>query len=376
MNSAVEILYVANMRLPSEKAHSVNVMEMCAALAAEGCNVTLCVPARATSVKTDPFEYYGVARTFRIIRCRTFDAFRLPLPRCLAFAIHARSFARGVTRVAADHPRAHILSRDLYAAYRLAKKGRVVAFEVHDSPGPRARKLLRFISKIIVTNIWKHDELIRLGFDPARLLLAPNGVDLRKFEAPPPGRGKLQQELGFPSDTRIALYAGHLYKWKGVETLARAAASLGSDIRVVMVGGTKDDAARFRRFLEAERLAVTLLPHRPHAEMPGLLASASALVLPTSAKFPIGRVETSPIKAFEYLAAAKPIVASDVPSSREVFDEKTAVFFKPDDPEDCARAIRTTLTFDPQEMAAAQTALVASRTWKNRALKILNFLHP
>ena len=118
-----------------------------------------------------------------------------------------------------------------------------------------------------------------------------------------------------------------------------------------------------------------LLPHRPHAEMPKLLASASVLVLPTSAKYPIGREQTSPIKAFEYLAAGKPIVVADVPSSREVFDEKTAIFFKPDDPEDCARAIRTVLALDPREMVAAQAVLVASRTWKNRALKILNFLH-
>ena len=58
MNSAVEILYVANMRLPSEKAHSVHVMEMCAALAAAGARVTLVVPDRKTNVAVDPFEYY------------------------------------------------------------------------------------------------------------------------------------------------------------------------------------------------------------------------------------------------------------------------------------------------------------------------------
>lgn len=377
-----QILYIANMRLPSERAHSVHVVEMCAALSAvNGGNVFLLVPNRATSVEEkDVFKYYGVPRNFEILRSRSFDAFRLPISRKLAFYLHAWSFARSAVKILRSYPDAVILSRDLYTAYKLAKQGRKVAFEVHDFPGVRAAAMLREIPRIITTNNWKKEQLVKqFKIDSACIFVAPNAVDFKKFSiSSAPGKD-MREEMKWPRDKKMVLYTGSLYAWKGVHTLAKAAKFIDKNAAIVFVGGGGEDRKEFREFLKRENLAdrVILLPHRPHGEIAQVLSSASVLVVPTSAKEQIGEKETSPIKIFEYLGAQKPIVASDVASSREVLDESRAIFFRPDDPKDCARAITEALNMEPataRKMMNAQNAFIKTRTWEARARNILDFI--
>ena len=64
-------------------------------------------------------------------------------------------------------------------------------------------------------------------------------------------------------------------------------------------------------------------------------------VLPNSKRAQISQQETSPIKLFEYMAAERPIVASNLPSLREILrDQENAVLFEPDKPSSLARAIK------------------------------------
>lgn len=382
-----ELLYVANMRLPSEKAHSVHVMEMCAALAAQGLTVSLLVPTRTTDVAVeDVHAFYGVPKTFSIVRCRSFDAFRYAwLPRRIAYLLHALSFARSVDAEVHRHaPDALVLSRDAYVAARLARQGRRVAFEVHDLPGPHAARLLRSIPKIVATNVLKRHRLATDFAIPAtRILVAPNAVDAERFRADPASGASFRRELGIEQEQPLVLYTGHLYAWKGVETLARAAAKVRAshpDTAIVFVGGSSEEQVAFRAFLQRENLAshVRLLPHRPHADIPGILAAADVLVLPTSGHGRMGAIETSPLKAFEYLASGKPIVASDLPSSREAFEEtrepggsaRRIHFFRPDDESDCARVIREAMA---TRFAVAPTS-PPQWTWEKRAHTIVAFL--
>lgn len=368
------------MRLPSERAHSVHVMEMCAALSAvNGGSVFLLVPTRATDVEEkDIFKYYGVLKTFEIIRCKSFDTFRyLWIPRRLAYYLHAISFAFSILWHARRFPDALVLSRDLLTAWLLLGR-RTVAFEVHDLPGGNliGRWMLQRLSYIITTNKLKKDWLIHeLGIEPKKIHLAPNAVDARKFMKV---TRVIEEGMGL-SRAKIVLYIGSLLPWKGVSTLVSAAKFLPSDILVLVIGGNKDDGEQLREQMAQEGIQdrVIIFPHEPHSRVPVLLASAAVLVLPTSGKAKIGREETSPIKAFEYLTAGKPIVASDVPSSREVLDETTAIFFKADDPIDCARAIREAIDLDlvsKERMLAAQQAFIKNNTWEARARSILDFI--
>jgi glycosyltransferase involved in cell wall biosynthesis len=74
-----------------------------------------------------------------------------------------------------------------------------------------------------------------------------------------------------------------------------------------------------------------------------MLSAADALVLPNSAEKTISAEYTSPLKLFEYMAAGKPIVASDLQSVREVLDEGNACLVPPDNPKALAKGIHSVL---------------------------------
>src|SRR3989338_147064 len=78
----------------------------------------------------------------------------------------------------------------------------------------------------------------------------------------------------------------------------------------------------------------------------------------------------------EYRAARRPIVASDLPSLREVLDESMAVFFVPDDPIDLARKIRSVLLGEiPVERLAVNAhGKVQKYSWSARSAGIISFI--
>jgi len=76
------------------------------------------------------------------------------------------------------------------------------------------------------------------------------------------------------------------------------------------------------------------------------------------------------------MAARRPIVASDLPSVREILNEKSAMLVKPDDPEALAEGIQKVLEYGESGHKLAENAFQEARlyTWEKRAEKILEFM--
>jgi glycosyltransferase involved in cell wall biosynthesis len=219
--------------------------------------------------------------------------------------------------------------------------------------------------------------LIQRGVPSRRILVAPDAVDLRRF-ASLPERTAARAELGLPAEAPVVVYTGHLYPWKGAHTLALASRHLPSDALVCIVGGTPADLDKFRSFLDRERLdSVRLAGYVSPAEVPTWLAAADVLVLPNSARETISASYTSPLKLFEYMAARRPIVGSDLPSLREVLrHDANAHLVPPDDPAALAAGVRA-LPADPtraRRLAEAAWHDVQGRTWDARAQTIVSFV--
>jgi glycosyltransferase involved in cell wall biosynthesis len=170
-------------------------------------------------------------------------------------------------------------------------------------------------------------------------------------------------------------YAGHLYPWKGVDVFVHALA-LAPGVKGLIVGGhpAEPDLGRVQTLIHelglGPRVRVTGLV-RP-VEVRAHLISATMLVLP-NARTAISERYTSPLKLFEYLAMDRPIVASDLPSLREVLtDERTALLVPPGDPQALASALER-LAGDPALSAAlsrASRALATNYTWDRRAERV------
>jgi glycosyltransferase involved in cell wall biosynthesis len=196
------------------------------------------------------------------------------------------------------------------------------------------------------------------------VFVVPDGARVDRPVAAPAG--------GQPA---IAGYAGHLYPWKGVDVFITALARVPG-LRGLIVGGHPQEADRQRieRTAEAcgvsDRLTITGLV--PPGEVRRALAPATMLVLPNTASA-ISERYTSPLKLFEYLAAGRPIVASDLPAFREILtDGETAVLVRPGDVDALAGALQRVASDAAlaARLGAAALALAPRYSWEARAARI------
>lgn len=84
----MNLLYVANARIPTEKAHGIQIMKMCEAFSNLGINLELVIPKR--KIKEDPFVFYGITKRFIIKRLPVIDTYGSGL---LGYWLAAFSFA-------------------------------------------------------------------------------------------------------------------------------------------------------------------------------------------------------------------------------------------------------------------------------------------
>jgi glycosyltransferase involved in cell wall biosynthesis len=191
-----------------------------------------------------------------------------------------------------------------------------------------------------------------------RTEVLPNAVTLQRYPEAP----------GRATDRAVAVFAGSLRPWHGVDTMVEAWSLLGDDAPELLVVG--DGAGR--RLLEAAGARVTGTV--PHSEVPALLAGAHIGLAPYDRDAPD---YFSPLKLFEYLAAGLATVAADLPGVREVVTPESAVLVPPGDGRALARAVAALAedTERREQLGRAGRALVAAEhTWAHRARRILELV--
>ena len=375
MGTSIKLLYIANLRLPTEKAYGIQIVKMCEAFAMQGYEVVLAYPFRDNDIKDDVFSYYSVKRNFKVKRIWAPDFYFSG--RLDKASVHIKGIISALLLYfyAITKKPDIIYSRDEWPLYFLSFfSGSNLFFEAHRFSSLRNIFYKRFLSKkikIIAISENIKNNFLNMGFKNTDLLVAHDGVDLNIFDARI-SKEDARDRTSLPQNTKIVMYAGHLFTWKGVDTLGEAA-KLMPEVTFVFVGGTNADVENFRdKFGQVKNILI--LGHKPYKEMPIFLGAADILVLPNSAKEKIS-IYTSPLKLFEYMASGRPIIASDLPSIREVLNENNSVLVKPDNPEDLARGIKLILDRADlgKEFAGKSLEEVRNYSWEQRAKKILTF---
>lgn len=378
---ALTIHYVASVRIPSERANAYQILVQCDALTAAGHHVTLVAPKRANSFTLPDAEmatHYGLRTAPNLERLFTIDWIDKVAPRFqrVPFLIQSATFAWSVRRWLARHPADVVYTRDQYSLALLARGGAPLIYEAHDLPQrPAARRelgrALRASLGVIAITRGLADDLVALGVERSRIEVLPDGFDPRRF-ATMPTRQAARERLGIDPAARVVVYAGQFFAWKGVDTLVDAAARAPA-LTVVLVGGRPDDRARIEaRVRSVGATNVALHPPVEPARVPLYLAAADVIVIPNSAKEPISARYTSPLKLFEALAAGRAVVASDLPSLREVLHGDNAVLVPPDDADALARGLERAASDveGSRRRVARGSADVAVHTWDARAAAI------
>ena len=366
------IFYIANIRLPTEKAHGLQIMKMCEQFAGRA-DTELVVPRRFNPIKIDPFEYYGVNRSFEITRLPVLDLVKFGR---FGFWLESLIFSK-IAAIYLFLKKADVIyGRDEIPLYFLSFFKKNVFWEAHQGRVNFAvKRLLKKAAGVITIS-----EGLKSYYKSKRdgILVSPDAVDFNQFNitlSKEECRQKLSKYLPTDVDKKVVLYVGHLYEWKGIDTLLETSHAMKNHAIFVFLGGTEKDSAIFKSGIGGLKY-VQWVPPQLHQEIPLWLKAADILVLPNSAKYEISRLFTSPLKLFEYMASGTPIIASDLPSIREVVSENDVLFFKPDNFQDLVEKTKYALANSKEMQNRAESAKqkVQNHTWASRAEKILFFI--
>jgi len=369
----MKIVAIAGSRIPSDTANSIQVMKACQALVQLGHDLTLIVPATPSSIQRPPPDeiasLYGLQTSFNIEWLSSFNR---------------RLFTwQAVQRARALKPDLLYVWMVQSAVFGLLADLPVI-FEIHIQPsgllGPawhrwfariRGRKRLVLITRALV-DVLQHQFRVRLNTD--EIVIAPNGVDLERFASlPDPVTARRRLNL-FEAPT--AMCTGHLYAGRGVELFVELARRI-PNAQFVWVGGRPQDVDEWRAKVSSKNVVFTgFIPNR---DLPLYQSAADVLLMPYARSIfgSSGSADSaavaSPMKMFEYMAAERAIITSDLPVIREVLNETDAVFCPPDDVEAWKTALEGLLAYEPRRLMFAKQArcAVENHTWVARARKIL-----
>lgn len=363
------LYYVANARIPTDRAHGIQIMKMCEAFAKVGWTVTLVVPQRRNPIQDDPFDYHGVSHSFTITRLFAGDVAGSGrvwfLWETLVFSLSAFLFLLFA-------PRGIVYSRDEIPASTAVCAGRRVFWESHTgSWNIPARLLAQHAKGIVLISEGLRDFYASHGISKEHMLVAHDAVD--PAASSKETKEKTRGRYDIPRDVFLIVYTGRLAEEKGIYTLLEASTQFPAGI-LLAVAGEGDDVFPLR----AKYPHVLFLGHIPPKEARALQEVADLLVIPNSAKHDVSKMFTSPMKLFEYFASGVPILASDVPAIRAIAQNAEVLWFMPDDANDLAAKVSAHAQNPlPGKDAArkAQASLVRF-TWDVRANVISEFINP
>ena len=187
------------------------------------------------------------------------------------------------------------------------------------------RANLRHADLVVVVSQALVEQAVSLGADRGRVLFYPNGIDPGVFDPArfgPDERRQARESLGVPADATLLTFVGTFGIWHGTDVLAAAMRRLLESDRAwlerrkvhVLYVGDGALAPKVRELLGpgAGEPFVTLAGTRPQADTPLTLAASDVLLSPHVPNSDGTPFFGSPTKLFEYMAMAKPIVASDL----------------------------------------------------------------
>jgi len=364
----MKIIYIANIRIPTEKAHGIQIMKMCEAFAGIGFEVELVVPKRLNDIKDNVFDYYDIKNDFSVKKLLCIDLVKFGK---IGFIIQSLSFSIFSFFYVIFKKNYFIYSRDEMPLFLLSFLKKNIIYEAHM---PRFNFLTKRFNKIVTISNGLKDFYVKKGVSEDKIIITHDAVDIKKFNISI-SKEDARKMLDLPLDKKIILYAGHLYGWKGVDTLAESAKCLTSKELVVFVGGTDTDVSSFKnKYKNIQNILI--LGKKPHKEIPYYLKSADVLVLPNSEKSDISKYYTSPMKLFEYMASGTPVVASELSSTKEILNNGNAIFVYPDNPKALSVGIEKILRNEELTGKISNKALsdVKDYTWTKRAENIIDFV--
>ena len=360
--------------MPTEKAHGFQIAKMCESFASKNIEVELVVSKRKNKIKEDVFSYYRLKDNFKLTYLPCLDLVRFNLGK-LGLAVQMVSFLV-IAKI-------YTLSNKYDVLYTREQELAGLFFnnyilEMHYFPEKITyfhKKCWQKAAALVVLTSCIKKQLEKYGVDSKKILISPDGVDLDKFN-PDISQLDARQKVNLPLSKKIILYTGSFYfGWKGADIFLETEKYLDNDCLLVLIGGSEEEIKDLKEKYPSAK--IVLVSRKPREIVSYYQKAADVLVLPNKKGEKISEEYTSPLRLFEHMASGRPIVASDLPSIREILNENNAVLVEPNQSLQLAAGIEKVIKDQNLSKRIAQQAQsdVAKYSWQNRAKNILNFIN-
>ena len=229
---------------------------------------------------------------------------------------------------------------------------------------------------ITVSNALKR-YYVEKKLSPEKISVVPNGVNTGRF-SPQISSNRIRDKYNF-QDRIVLGFVGSFHYWHGIDNLLKLieyTLPKYSNVAYLLVGDgpLKNDMESFvkNRHLD-ERVILT--GYVPHDDVPFYVAAMDIVLAPYPAS---DFFYFSPLKLFEYLAAGKAVIASNIGQIAELIrDNENGVLYNPENLDDLFK--RTSQVIENAELrnCLAQNgrrSVVDSYSWQNNARKVAEVL--
>ena len=208
--------------------------------------------------------------------------------------------------------------------------------------------------RVVVLSEWSKSRINTIGGIPlSNILVFPSGTDTGLFH--PMEKEYACQNLGLDPSCNYVGFIGSFHAYQGIDILINAAPLVIEkipDTRFLLVGDGPMRKAWGNKVQEAgiqDKFIFT--GYVPYRDVPNYIGVMDVCVAPHKKE----TNQASPVKLFDYMAAGRPIVASDIDVVREIVsDSGCAILTSPDNDEDWAKAILSLISDQQLRMFMAE----------------------
>lgn len=226
----------------------------------------------------------------------------------------------------------------------------------------------------------KMERMHKLSHLPS--IVSNNAIDAESY-LNSPNRSIARKTLGLSESQIIFMYVGSLGPHRGIEQILKVALETNLNYpglcSWIIVGGNGKHLETLQKQIHESGCGffVKAVGAQPADALPMWYSAADCLLAPYSSNLPAADV-MNPMKLYEYSAAGKPIIVSDMITTREALvGNEACMFYEPDSVEKMCGAVSQFMSNQTDYTRAAESfkPKALSNTWDTKAVNIIAWIN-